>query len=57
MTFHQNLPGTKHEWSNVQKSITQAQFNKYVTPGTTEYNALITDLDKVAVSLKKSAGC
>lgn len=32
MTFHQNLPGTKYEWSNVQKSITQAQFNKYVTP-------------------------
>ncbi|MEK4518286.1 PA14 domain-containing protein [Paenibacillus sp. FSL H8-0122] len=52
MTFHQNLPGTKYEWSNVQKSISQAQFNKYVTPGTTEYNALITDLDKVAVSLK-----
>lgn len=32
MTFHQNLPGTKYEWSNVQKSISQAQFNKYVTP-------------------------
>ncbi|WP_425280421.1 PA14 domain-containing protein [Paenibacillus camerounensis] len=52
MTFHQSLPGTKYEWGNVQKNITQAEFNKYVTPGTTEYNALIADLDKVAVSLK-----
>ncbi|WP_246553306.1 PA14 domain-containing protein [Paenibacillus tritici] len=52
MTFHQSLPGTRYEWSNVQKPITQAQFDKYVTPGTTEYKALIADLDKVAVSLK-----
>lgn len=52
MTFHQNLPGTAYLWSNVQKPLTQAEFNRYVTPGTTEYASLITDLDKVAVSLK-----
>ncbi|WP_238652717.1 PA14 domain-containing protein [Paenibacillus piscarius] len=52
MTFHQSLPGTKYEWSNVQKPLSQAEFNKYVTPGTPQYNALIADLDKVAVSLK-----
>ncbi|WP_379144092.1 PA14 domain-containing protein [Paenibacillus sp. sgz500992] len=52
MTFHQNLPGTAYLWSNVQKPLTQAEFNRYVTPGTAEYASLITDLDKVAVSLK-----
>lgn len=52
MTFHANLPGTAYDWSNVSRSLSQADFNKYVTPGTTQYNSLITELDKVAVSLK-----
>ncbi|MEI2396264.1 glycosyl hydrolase, partial [Paenibacillus phytohabitans] len=52
MTFHENLPGTAYLWSNVQKPLSQAEFNKYITPGTTQYTALIADLDKVAVSLK-----
>ena len=52
MTFHENLPGTTYDWSNVSKSLSQSDFDKYVTPGTTQYNSLIADLDKVAVSLK-----
>nr|WP_229521446.1 PA14 domain-containing protein [Paenibacillus monticola] len=52
MTFHEKLPGTTYDWSNVQKTISQSDFDKYVTPGTTQYNSLIADLDKVAVSLK-----
>ncbi|WP_228745289.1 PA14 domain-containing protein [Paenibacillus sp. S150] len=52
MTFHEQLPGTSYQWANVQKTISQAEFNKYVTPGTAQYNSLIADLDKVAVSLK-----
>lgn len=53
MTFHESLPGTKLTWANVQKSISQADFDQYITPGTAEYNALISDIDSVAVSLKK----
>ncbi|GGA26808.1 glycosyl hydrolase [Paenibacillus physcomitrellae] len=58
MTFHEALPGTSPLWSNVQKSISQADFDKYVTPGTDEYKALIADLDSVAASLEtlKDAG-
>jgi mannan endo-1,4-beta-mannosidase len=52
MTFHANLPGTTYDWSNVSKSLSQTDFNKYVTPGTAQYNSLIAELDKVAVSLK-----
>nr|WP_252863414.1 PA14 domain-containing protein [Paenibacillus riograndensis] len=52
MTFHEQLPGTSYQWANVQKTLSQAEFNKYVTPGTTQYKSLIADLDKVAVSLK-----
>ncbi|MHA6532843.1 PA14 domain-containing protein [Paenibacillus sp. BAC0078] len=52
MTFHEQLPGTSYQWANVQKTLSQADFDKYVTPGTTQYNSLIADLDKVAVSLK-----
>ncbi|MEC0171219.1 glycosyl hydrolase, partial [Paenibacillus graminis] len=52
MTFHEQLPGTSYQWANVQKTLSQADFNKYVTPGTAQYNSLIADLDKVAVSLK-----
>lgn len=53
MTFHETLPGRALTWANVQAKITQAQFDKYVTPGTTEYENLIADLDQVAVSLGK----
>ncbi|MNM01055.1 Mannan endo-1,4-beta-mannosidase [compost metagenome] len=52
MTFHEYLPGTSPDWSNVSKWISQDQFNAYVTPGTAEYNQLIADLDQVAVYLK-----
>nr|WP_233181967.1 PA14 domain-containing protein [Paenibacillus sonchi] len=52
MTFHEQLPGTSYQWANVQKTLSQTEFNKYVTPGTAQYNSLIADLDKVAVSLK-----
>lgn len=51
MTFHANLPGTSYDWSNVKKGLSQSDFNKYVTPGTTQYSSLIAELDKVAVSL------
>ncbi|MBY3622793.1 glycosyl hydrolase [Acinetobacter sp. CUI P1] len=52
MTFHANLPGTSYDWSNVKRSLSQSEFDKYVTPGTTQYSSLIAELDKVAVSLK-----
>lgn len=52
MTYHANLPGTSYEWTNVSRSLSQAEFNKYVTPGTVQYNNLIAELDKVAASLK-----
>ncbi|ASR48673.1 glycosyl hydrolase [Paenibacillus kribbensis] len=53
MTFHEALPGRPLTWANVQAKVSQTEFNKYVTPGTTQYNLLIADLDKVAVSLKQ----
>lgn len=53
MTFHEALPGRPLTWANVQAKVSQAEFNKYVTPGTAQYNLLIADLDKVAVSLKQ----
>ncbi|MDF2925312.1 MAG: hypothetical protein K0R57_4226 [Paenibacillaceae bacterium] len=52
ITYHASLPGTSQSWSNVQKKISQAEFDKIVTPGTEAYNNLIKDIDKVAVSLK-----
>lgn len=48
MTFHQSLPGTSPEWSNVSRNLSQEKFNAYVTPGTAQYNSLISDLDEVA---------
>ncbi|UQZ32842.1 glycosyl hydrolase [Paenibacillus sp. PK3_47] len=53
MTYHAHLPGTAPLWSNVSMSLKEADFAKYVTPGTAQYNALIADLDKAAVYLKK----
>ncbi|MDQ0493013.1 glycosyl hydrolase [Paenibacillus brasilensis] len=52
ITFHQALPGTPKTWKNVQAKITQAEFNRYVTPGTSQYKQLIADLDEAALSLK-----
>jgi mannan endo-1,4-beta-mannosidase len=51
MTFHQNLPGTSPEWSNVTMGLSQAKFNAYVTPGTPQYKSLIAELDEIAVYL------
>nr|WP_275900665.1 glycosyl hydrolase [Paenibacillus periandrae] len=53
MTYHESIPDTCRCWSNVQKEMSQSEFDKYVTPGTVEYNHLIADLDEVAVSLIK----
>ncbi|MCC3382054.1 glycosyl hydrolase [Paenibacillus farraposensis] len=53
MTFHEALPGSPLTWANVQAKVSQTEFNKYVTPGTTQYNLLVADLDKVAESLKQ----
>jgi len=53
MTFHQNLPGTSPQWSNVSMSLSQNEFNKYVTPGTAQNKALLASLDEVAYYLKQ----
>ncbi|WP_019909379.1 glycosyl hydrolase [Paenibacillus sp. HW567] len=53
MSYHANLPGTAPLWSNVQMSLSEADFAKYITPGTVQYNALIADLDNTALFLKK----
>ncbi|WP_251038331.1 glycosyl hydrolase [Paenibacillus albidus] len=51
MTFHQNLPGTSPKWSNVSMNLSQSGFDRYVTPGTSEYKSLLAELDDVAVYL------
>lgn len=51
MTFHQSLPGTSPKWSNVSMKLSQEEFDTYVTPGTPQYQSLITDLDEIAVYL------
>lgn len=53
MTFHQNLPGTDPEWANVHMTLSQEQFNPYVTPGTPQYKSLIASIDEIAVYLKE----
>lgn len=53
ISYHANLPGTCACWSNVQKSLSQKEFDKIVTPGTTQYKQLIAELDKVAIYLKQ----
>jgi chitodextrinase/beta-mannanase len=53
MMWHQNYPLTSYSWSNVQRSTTDAEFNRIVTPGTAEYNWLISEYDKVAGFLKQ----
>lgn len=51
-TYHAAYPGSSQTWDNVKRSSTQVEFDQIVTPGTSLYNALIDDIDKVAVSLK-----
>lgn len=51
MTFHQSLPGTAPQWSNVQRNLSQEEFDRYVTPGTQQYRNLINELDEIAVYL------
>jgi hypothetical protein len=53
MMWHQNYPLTTYTWVNVQRSTTDAEFNRVCTPGTAEYNWLILEYDKVAVFLKQ----
>ncbi|NRF89443.1 glycosyl hydrolase [Paenibacillus frigoriresistens] len=53
ISFHESIPGTCLCWSNVKKEMSQADFDKYVTPGTPEYTQLLADLDKAAVYLGK----
>ena len=53
MSYHANLPGTAPAWTNVSMTLSEADFTKYITPGTTQYTALLAELDKVAVYLKK----
>ncbi|MBA2938553.1 glycosyl hydrolase [Paenibacillus sp. CGMCC 1.16610] len=53
ISYHQSIPGTCLCWSNVQRNMSQAEFDKYVTPGTPQYAKLIDDLDKTAVNLEK----
>lgn len=52
MSWHAVLPGLSYEWENAHRSLLQEEFDKYVTSGTSENTALITEIDKVAVPLK-----
>lgn len=53
LSYHANLPGTAPVWSNVSMSISEADFARYITPGTVQYKALLADLDKTALSLQQ----
>ncbi|MFC5471515.1 glycosyl hydrolase [Cohnella suwonensis] len=54
MMYHQNKPGTGYCWNGcVQPGISQSEFDTIVTPGTSQYNTLIAELDKAAVYLKQ----
>ncbi|KAA9007216.1 glycosyl hydrolase [Paenibacillus spiritus] len=52
-TYHAPYPGSTNTWSNVQRKTTQAEFDQIVTVGSAMYNKLISDIDSVAVYLKK----
>lgn len=58
ITFHQSVPGTCACWAKVKTPMSQAKFERYVTPGTEEYRKLVADLDEAASYLKqlKDAG-
>jgi mannan endo-1,4-beta-mannosidase len=53
MTYHAAIPGTELKWDNVKHTMSQADFDQIVTPGTDKYNALIEDIDRVAVYLRE----
>lgn len=53
MMYHASYPGACSCWNQVQRTATQVEFDKIVTPGTIEYQALISDIDRVAVFLKQ----
>ncbi|GGG03841.1 hypothetical protein GCM10010912_55770 [Paenibacillus albidus] len=53
ISYHAHLPGTAPLWSNVSMGLSNENFNKYITPGTAEYKALLADLDQVALYLKQ----
>ncbi|WNS43882.1 glycosyl hydrolase [Paenibacillus sp. MMS20-IR301] len=53
MSYHAQLPGTAPDWKNVSMTLSEADFTQVITPGTAQYSALITELDKVAVYLSK----
>ncbi len=58
-SWHQQFPLTSYRWENVWNDSnpaagykTQAEFNQCVTPGTAQYNWLLSEYDKVAGHLK-----
>lgn len=51
-SFHSSYPGSSNTWDNVKRSMSQEDFNEIVTPGTSMYNSLINDLDRLAVHLR-----
>ena len=53
MMFHAHYPGTAPLWVNVQRATSEQEFARIVTPGTTEYNHLIREIDQVAEFLKR----
>lgn len=54
MMYHMNKPGTGYCWSGcVQPAISQTEFDNIITPGTTEYQILIQEIDLVADYLKQ----
>lgn len=55
MSYHAHLPGTSPAWSNVSVSLSNAEFDKYLTPGTPQNLALLANLDDVALTLRKLA--
>lgn len=52
-SYHASFPGKSQDWVNVKQYTLQNDFDLIVTPGTTLYNSLISDIDKVAVHLKQ----
>ncbi|SDX46322.1 glycosyl hydrolase [Paenibacillus sp. CF384] len=54
MMYHANKPGTGYCWSEcVQAGTSETEFNQIVTPGTTQYDQLIANIDLVAGYLEQ----
>ncbi|QHW33095.1 hypothetical protein GZH47_21340 [Paenibacillus rhizovicinus] len=54
MMYHANKPGTGYCWAEcVQAGTSETEFNQIVTPGTTQYNQLIANIDLVASYLEQ----